>query len=87
MTDITVTLTDAQYKAMQKITTDVEDWVINAAITRATLSIDEIVKLYTNRALDEGVAIPGTRDEIVTDAFARGWVSILTDTPDTLPGE
>jgi len=87
MTDITVTLTDAQYKAMQKITTDVEDWVINAAVTRATISIDEIVKLYTNRALDEGVSIPGTRDEIVTDAFARGWVSVLTEPGDTLSGE
>lgn len=77
MTDITVTLTDAQYKAMQAITTDVEDWVINAAINRATISINEIVKNYTNRALDEGIAIPGTRDEIVIDSFARGWSSIL----------
>ena len=87
MTDIIVTLTDAQYKAMQRITTDVEDWVINAAVTRAAISINEIVKLYTNQALDEGVTIPSTRDAIVIDAFARGWVSILTEPVDNLYGE
>jgi hypothetical protein len=29
--------------------------------------------MYTNRALDEGVAIPATRELIVADAFTRGW--------------
>jgi len=85
--DITVTLTDTEYKGLQSVAADPQEWVANAATNRARIAVDDIVKLYTNRALDEGVTIPGTRDEIVTDAFARGWVSILTDTPDTLPGE
>ena len=85
--NITVTLTDTEYKGLQSVAVDPQDWIVNAATNRARIAVDDIVKLYTNRALDEGVAIPGTRDEIVTDAFARGWVSILTDTPDTLPGE
>lgn len=85
--DITITLTDTEYKGLQSVAVDPQEWITNAATNRARIAVDDIVKLYTNRALDEGVSIPGTRDEIVTDAFARGWVSILTDTPDTLPGE
>ena len=41
---------------------------------RARIANDEIVSIYTNRALDEGVQIPATRELIVADAFTRGWV-------------
>jgi hypothetical protein len=41
--------------------------------------MDEIIGIYTARALDEGVQIPTTRDEIVNDAFARGWVQTAAE--------
>jgi hypothetical protein len=85
--DITITLTDAEYKGLQSVAVDPHQWVENAAINRARVAVDDIVRLYTNRALDEGVSIPGTRDEIVTDAFARGWVSVQTEHTDSLSGE
>lgn len=74
MPDITITLTDTQYKGLQYAAADPQDWADNAVTERARIANDEIVTLYTNRALDEGVQIPATRELIVADAFAREWV-------------
>ena len=73
MPDITITLTDTQYKGLQYAALDPQDWADNALTNRARIANDEIVTMYTNRALDEGVAIPATRELIVADAFTRGW--------------
>lgn len=74
MPDITITLTDTQYKGLEYAAADPQDWADNAVTERARIANDEIVQLYTNRALDEGVQIPATRELIVADAFTRGWV-------------
>ena len=73
MPNITITLTDTQYKGLQYAALDPQDWVENATAVRAKTSNDEIIQMYTTRALDEGVAIPATRELIVADAFTRGW--------------
>lgn len=77
MPSITVTLTDTQYKGLQYAANSPEDWAENALTVRAKSANDEIVKIYTERALDEGVQIPTTREAIVADAFARGWVQTV----------
>ena len=74
MTTITVNLTDTQYKSLQYVAVSPEEWGENALTNRARIAIDEIVDIYTKRALDEGVQIPATRELIVADAFTRGWV-------------
>ena len=74
MTTITIEITDTEYSAMEYAALSPEDWSDNAVKNRARIAIDEIVQIYTSKALDEGVQIPTTRDEIVADAFARGWV-------------
>ena len=73
MPNITITLTDTQYKGLQYAAADPQDWADNAVTNRARIANDEIIQMYTNRALDEGVAIPATRELIVADAFTRGW--------------
>ena len=73
MPNVTITLTDTQYKGLQYAAADPQDWADNALTNRARIANDEIVSMYTNRALDEGVAIPATRELIVADAFTRGW--------------
>ena len=73
MPNITITLTDTQYKGLQYVAADPQDWADNALTNRARIANDEIIQMYTNRALDEGVAIPATRELIVADAFTRGW--------------
>jgi hypothetical protein len=74
MVDITVTLTATENKGLEYVAASVQDWIDNAATNRARIAVDEIVSLYTTRALDEGVAIPAKRELIVADAFTREWV-------------
>lgn len=74
MSNITITLTDTQMKGLEYAAVSPQDWVENAVTNRARIANDEIIEMYTNRALDEGVQIPATRELIVSDAFARGWV-------------
>lgn len=71
---ISITLSDTQIKGLEYAAISPSDWVENAATERARVANDEIVQIYTARALDEGVQIPITREEIIADAFARGWV-------------
>ena len=73
MPNITITLTDTQLKGLQYVAVDPQDWAENAVTNRARIANDEIIQMYTTRALDEGVQIPATRELIVADAFTRGW--------------
>ena len=73
MPDITITLTDTQLKGLEYCAMSPQDWAENAITNRARIANDEIIQMYTNRALDEGVQIPATRELIVADAFTRGW--------------
>ena len=70
---ITVSLTDTQKKAMEYLVINPQEFLDNFAHETARKSADEIIAMYTTRALDEGVAIPATRELIVADAFTRGW--------------
>ena len=71
---ITIELTDTQYKGLEYAALSPTEWAENAVTERARIANDEIVSIYTNRALDEGVQIPATRELIVADAFTREWV-------------
>ena len=74
MPNVSINLTETQYKGLEYVTASPQDWAENAVTNRARIAIDEIVKIYTERALDEGVQIPATRELIIADAFTRGWV-------------
>ncbi len=79
MPDITITLTDTQLKGLEYCAMSPQDWAENAITNRARIANDEIVQMYTTRALDEGVQIPATRELIVADAFTRGWVQTMAE--------
>ena len=70
----TITLTDIEEKAFTYLSIDQITWITDSFQNRALVAINEIVNIYTKRALDEGVQIPTTRELIVDDAFTRGWV-------------
>jgi hypothetical protein len=74
MAEHTITLTDIEEKAFTYLSIDQITWITDAFQNRALVAINEIVDIYTKRALDEGVQIPATRELIVADAFTRGWV-------------
>lgn len=74
MAELTVTITDTQLKGLEYVALSPQEWADNAITERARIAVDEIIQMYTTRALDEGVQIPATRELIVADAFTRGWV-------------
>ena len=77
--DIIISISNTQYSALEYIAESPENWSENAVIVRAEAAIQKIVSLYTTRALDEGVSIPSTKEEIVADAYSRGWIQTVVD--------
>ena len=64
----TITLTDAQDKALSVVTLDQQEWIENAVFERCRLAIDEIVNAEVQRKLAVGETISGTKEEIVLAA-------------------
>ena len=79
MPSITITLTDTQLKGLEYCAMSPQDWAENAVTNRARIANDEIIQMYTTRALDEGVQIPATRELIVADAFTGGWAQTAAE--------
>jgi hypothetical protein len=74
MTTYTITFTETEDKAMEYAAASVNDWIQNAAHERARIAIDEIVQIAVSKFLEQGLGIPGSKEEIVAAAFANGWV-------------
>ena len=73
--DYTITLTEAENKAMEYIASDVDDWITNAATNRARIAIDEICDLYVKHKLDNNEAITATnKPDMVLAAYEEGLV-------------
>ena len=73
--DYTVTLTEAESKAMEYVAADVQDWIDNAATNRARIAIDEICDPYVKYKLDNNEAITVTnKPDMVLAAYAEGLV-------------
>lgn len=70
-----ITLTDAERQALSYAAVDPEEWINNAVKDRARIAIDEIVKIAVDKFLEASETIPGSKDEIVAEAFSRGWVT------------
>jgi len=79
MANLSVEITETELKAMEYIAMSPQEWADNAVLNRARIAMEEIVGIYTTRALDEGVQIPATRELIVADAFTRGWVQTAAE--------
>ena len=67
--NITITLTETQYKGLEYTALSPEEWAENAVTERARIANDEIVKLTMDYCLDNGIQIPATREAIVAYAF------------------
>lgn len=66
--DYTITLTEAENKAMEYIATDPKEWIENAVYNRCRIAIDEIVELEVERITSQGGEISGTKEDIVLAA-------------------
>ena len=72
--DYTITLTDTEKKSMDYITTDIDDWITNAAQNRARIAKDEIISLNTKHCNANDIAIAVGEDAQVTQAYDLGVV-------------
>ena len=70
----TITITDAEDKALHVVAMSAQDWIDNAVHERCRIAIDEIVALTVEKCLETGTQLPGTKDDIVMLAVQRGWV-------------
>jgi hypothetical protein len=68
MATYTITLSDAEDKALQIIALSAQDWIDNAVHERCRIAIDEIVNAEVQRKLAAGEPITGSKDDIVIAA-------------------
>ncbi len=78
-TSYTVGITTGEYKALQYVMIDQNDWITNALTNRARIASDEIVNLYTQFKINKGEAITAVgTTAIIEAAYAEGVVGIAT---------
>ena len=78
-TSYTVGITTGEYKALQSVMIDQNDWVNNALKNRASIAPLEIQTLYTNFKINKGEAITAVGSTaIIEAAYAEGVIGIAT---------
>ena len=78
-TSYTVGITTGEYKALQYVMIDQQDWIENAIKNRARIASDEIINLYTQYKINKGEAITAIGTTAVIEAaYAEGVVGIVT---------
>ena len=68
MTTYTITLSDAEDKALGVVAYSQNDWIQNAVKERCRIAIEEIVAAEVQRKLAAGESITGSKDDIVIAA-------------------
>lgn len=64
----TITLSDAEDKALHVVALSAQDWINNAVHERCRIAIDEIVNAEVQRKLAAGESITGSKEDIVMAA-------------------
>jgi hypothetical protein len=64
----TITLSDAQDKALSVVALDQQEWIENAVFERCRIAIDDIVNTEIQRKLAARETISGTKEDIVLAA-------------------
>lgn len=68
MKTYTITLTDAEDKALGVVAFSQQEWIDNAVHNRCRIAIDEIVNAEIQRKLAAGESITGSKEDIVMAA-------------------
>ena len=68
MATYTITLSNAQDKALHVVALSAQDWINNAIHERCRTAIDEIVNAEVQRKLAASEPITGSKDDIVMAA-------------------
>lgn len=68
MATYTITLSDAEDKALNVVAISAQDWIDNAVHERCRFAIDEIVNAEVQSKLAAGESITGSKEDIVMAA-------------------
>jgi hypothetical protein len=68
MATYTITLSDAEDKALGVVSFSQDDWIQNAVHERCRIAMEEIIAAEVQRLLGEGKSITGSKDDIVMAA-------------------
>ena len=78
-TSYTVGITTGEYKALQYVMIDQNEWVTNALTNRARIATEEIQTIYTNYKINKGEAITAVGSTaIIEAAYSEGVIGIAT---------
>lgn len=77
--EYTVTLTEAEDKALSYVAFSQQDWIDNAVHERCRIAIDEIVQIVVQKCLETNTQIPSSKEAMVDLAFEEGWVKSAAD--------
>ena len=78
-TSYTVGITTGEYKALQYVMVDQNDWISNALKNRARIASDEIVNTYSQFKINKGEAITAVgTTAIIEAAYTEGVIGIAT---------
>tara|TARA_B100001989_G_scaffold55821_1_gene36883 strand:- start:466 stop:711 length:246 start_codon:yes stop_codon:yes gene_type:complete len=78
-TSYTVGITTAEFKALETVMVDQQEWVTNALQNRASVAINDITTKYTQYKIGRGEAITAIGSTaIIEAAISEGVVGILT---------
>lgn len=68
MKTYTITLTDAEDKALHVASISAQEWIDNAVHNRCRIAIDDIVNYEIQRRLSAGEPVTGSKEDIVMAA-------------------
>ena len=74
MTTYTIELSAAEDAALSSVALSQQEWIDNVVHERARIAIEEIVAITVQKCLETNTPIPGSKDAMVTLAFANAWV-------------
>ena len=78
-TSYTVGITTGEYKALQTVMIDQNEWIKNAIQSRANIATIEITNAYTQYKINKGEAITAVGSTaIIEAALSEGVVGIAT---------
>ena len=83
----TITLSDAENKALGYIAVSQQDWIDNAVHERCRIAIEEIVAAEVQRKLAAGETISGTKEDIVMAAPIKSVAERNAEQANTHLGE
>lgn len=85
MATYTITLSDAEDKALGFVAFSQQDWIDNAVHERCRIAIDEIVNAEVQRKLANNETISGSKEDIVNAANIQSAAERQAEAEANLP--